>query len=216
LTTGASLVVRDYDGYPNSYAGVAAIVVDQHLSMDTTGTLRLVFDADPWESLISFAPGIPVALGGTLELTFAPGVNVAAQTGRTIDLFDWTDVTPSGTFIVSSPYTWNLSKLYTTGEITLTALSALAGDFNGNGTVDAADYVVWRNGLGTIYTPSDYDVLRAHFGQTAGSGAALPSAESLSAAVPEPSALMLLLLAAAGICIRRHLTVPLGSKLVHA
>ena len=36
--------------------------------MDATGTLRLVFDADPWDSTISFAPGIPVARGGTLEL----------------------------------------------------------------------------------------------------------------------------------------------------
>ena len=93
--------------------------------MDATGTLRLVFDADPWDSTISFAPGIPVALGGTLELTFAPDVNLATQIGRTIDLFDWTGVTPTGAFTVSSPYTWNLSNLYTTGEVTLTAVPSL-------------------------------------------------------------------------------------------
>ena len=72
--------------------GPLPIVVDQHLAMDATGTLRLVFDADPWDSTISFAPGIPVARGGTLELTFAPDVNLASQIGRTIDLFDWTGV----------------------------------------------------------------------------------------------------------------------------
>ena len=94
--------------------------------MDATGTLRLVFDADPWDSTISFAPGIPVTLGGTLELTFAPGVDVATQSGRTIDLFDWTGVTPTGAFTVSSPYTWNLSNLYTTGEVTLTAVPEFA------------------------------------------------------------------------------------------
>ena len=36
---------------------------------------------------------------------------------------------PTGAFAVSSPYTWNLSNLYTTGEVTLTAVpepSALA------------------------------------------------------------------------------------------
>jgi uncharacterized membrane protein len=69
---------------------------------------------------------------------------------------------------------------------------ALPGDFNGNGTIDVADYVAWRIGLGTIYTQSDYNVWRAHFGQTAGSGATLPSAESLSAAVPEPASAVLL------------------------
>ena len=92
LTAGASLVVRDYDGNPavSPPTGPLPIVVDEHLAMDATGTLRLVFDADPWDSLISFAPGIPVALGGMLELTFAPDVDVATQSGRTIDLFDWT------------------------------------------------------------------------------------------------------------------------------
>ena len=121
--------------------------------MDATGTLRLVFDADPWDSTISFAPGIPVALGGTLDLTFAPGVDVATQSGRTIDLFDWTGVTPTGAFTVSSPYTWNLTNLYTTGEVTLAAVPSLPGDFNHDGTVDAADYVVWRKNPGGIYTP---------------------------------------------------------------
>jgi hypothetical protein len=75
--------------------------------------------------------------------------------------------------------------------------SALQGDFNRNDVVDAADYVVWRNGLGMTYTQNDYDVWRSHFGQTAGSGAAgYPpgaSAQPLSAAVPEPSLLALLL-----------------------
>jgi probable HAF family extracellular repeat protein len=75
----------------------------------------------------------------------------------------------------------------------------LPGDFNGNGTVDAADYVVWRKGLGTKYTQSDYDVWRANFGRTAGSG----SGATATAAVPEPTTLVLLVFAAAGWCLRR-------------
>jgi hypothetical protein len=90
--------------------------------MDATGALRIVFEADAWDSTISFAPGIPVALGGTLELTFADDVNLASHVGRTFDLFDWTGVNPNGSFAISSPYTWNLSNLYTTGEVTLTAI----------------------------------------------------------------------------------------------
>jgi hypothetical protein len=77
------------------------------------------------------------------------------------------------------------------------------GDFNQDGTVDAADYVVWRKGLGTIFTQADYDVWRAHFGETAGNGSSLPSVDPLSAAVPEPSTALIVLvgilaLAAAG------------------
>ena len=126
-------------------------------SASLDGTIRLEFDADPWDSTISFAQGIPVARGGTLDLTFAPDVNVATQSGRTIDLFDWTGVTPTGAFTVSSPYTWNLSNLYTTGEVTLTAVPGFSGDFNGNGVVDAADYIVWRKNYGT---QTSYDAWR--------------------------------------------------------
>jgi hypothetical protein len=90
--------------------------------MDPGGTLRMVFEADAWDSTISFAPGIPVTLGGKLELTFAAEVNLASQVGRTFDLFDWTGVNPTGAFAVSSPYAWDLSNLYTTGQVTLTAI----------------------------------------------------------------------------------------------
>jgi hypothetical protein len=58
--------------------------------------------------------------------------------------------------------------------------SAVAGDFNSDGTVSVADYVVWRNILNTVYTQSDYDVWRAQFGQTAGISAT-------HASVPEPT-----------------------------
>src|SRR6185436_10950821 len=78
LRTSNSLTVRNH---------WMSIGVDQYLNADATGALRLLFDGDPWGSTISFAPGIPVALGGTLELSFAPGVNAASQLGHTIDLF---------------------------------------------------------------------------------------------------------------------------------
>jgi hypothetical protein len=73
------------------------------------------------------------------------------------------------------------------------------GDFNLDGAVDAADYVVWRKGLGTTYAQNHYAVWRANFGASLGpgSGSALPSAGPLSAAVPEPTAQLLLLLGAA-------------------
>ncbi len=192
LTAGKSLIVRDYD----DNAFFAPIVVDHHLTMDATGTLRLDFEADPWGSTISFATGIPVTLGGTLELTFAPDVNVATQSGRTIDLFDWSGVTPVGTFTISSPYNWNLSNLYTTGEVTLFALPSLQGDFNDDGTVDAADYTVWRDNLGAAdesainyagdglggIDAADYAVWRSHFGASLSAAAAAQQSP-----VPEPS-----------------------------
>jgi hypothetical protein len=65
--------------------------------------------------------------------------------------------------------------------------SALPGDFNADGSVDAGDYVVWRKGMNDKYTQGDFNLWRAHFGETLGSGA-----EAL-ASVPEPSSILLLL-----------------------
>jgi amidase len=73
----------------------------------------------------------------------------------------------------------------------------LPGDFNGDGIVDAADYVVWRNGLGTTYTKTDYNLWRSNFGRAAsaegstGSDAERTFTEPLSPAVPETPTMLL-------------------------
>ena len=79
-------------------------------------------------------------------------------------------------------------------------VAAFPGDFNQNGVVDAADYVVWRNGLGTTFTQNDYNVWRAHFGQTAGSG----SNTVANTTVPEPATLVMLIVAVSGVLTRRR------------
>ncbi len=66
------------------------------------------------------------------------------------------------------------------------------GDFNADGRVDAADYTAWRDGLGNVYTQSDYDVWREHYGQTS---EALNQSQSSAASIPEPSTLILFLTA---------------------
>ena len=61
----------------------------------------------------------------------------------------------------------------------------LPGDYNNDGIVDTADYVVWRQSNGTA---ANYDLWRTHYGQSiSGSGSSIESAS-----VPEPSTLLLL------------------------
>jgi GH35 family endo-1,4-beta-xylanase len=80
---------------------------------------------------------------------------------------------------------------------------ALAGDFNGDGKVDAADYSVWRNHLNSTYDlhgngneeggsagrvdQADYQLWRANFGRTSGTG----TGSVAGSALPEPGALSL-------------------------
>jgi hypothetical protein len=78
----------------------------------------------------------------------------------------------------------------------------LSGDYNGNGAVDAADYVLWRKTL--IDGQQGYGTWRANFRQTAGSGATLPSVEPLSPGVPEPASALMFLIGVLVMCFRRH------------
>jgi hypothetical protein len=73
-----------------------------------------------------------------------------------------------------------------------TTVGAITGDYNLDGVVDAADYVVWRATDGTM---GGYDAWRAHFGQTAGSavGAVL---QPEAAAVPESTSVLLVVVGA--------------------
>jgi phospholipase/lecithinase/hemolysin len=77
-------------------------------------------------------------------------------------------------------------------------LLTLPGDFNHDGIVDAADYIVWRDAFGQrglglqadgdgdgVVDATDYDIWRKYYGDASGS---LPAA---STAVPEPATLVL-------------------------
>jgi T5SS/PEP-CTERM-associated repeat protein len=100
---------------------------------------------------------------------------------------------------------------YTANSVILN-VGGVAGDYNHNGVVDAADYVVYRNSLGQVgpglaadgnlngqVDVGDLTFWRSRFGATAGSGAGL----SAGSAVPEPAALMLMALASVGCLLRR-------------
>ena len=80
-------------------------------------------------------------------------------------------------------------------EVVAPPVPVLYGDYNNNGRVDAADYVLWRENLNkNVVLPNDqsagsvnlgdYTVWRNNFGRALGLGSG-----SLFATVPEPSAL---------------------------
>lgn len=125
-------------------------------------------------------------------------------------LFEW-EFEPSA----SGELNWNGRVGWAGGRLEVSTIAdarllpGLAGDYNGNGTVDAADYTVWRDTLGQVgaglaadgnasgtIDGGDFDVWRARFGQTAPS-AAVAAARSTNA-VPEPAAIVLMVAAAAG------------------
>jgi hypothetical protein len=73
------------------------------------------------------------------------------------------------------------------------------GDFNADGQVDAADYVVWRK---TDGNQAGYDDWRTNFGATGGAGAAVGA----NAAVPEPTCWIITLGSLAVVAFSRRRT----------
>lgn len=90
---------------------------------------------------------------------------------------------------------------------TFTITVPLAGDYNDDGVVDAADYLVWRNSVGssgsglpadgngdTQITGADYTIWKDNYGMSSQAAGGLV----LATAVPEPASLALVGLAAVG------------------
>lgn len=143
------------------------------------------------------------AVDGTLQLSLIGGY-VPTLADPLLTILSASSV--SGTFDVvtqplTMPPTLMFDVIYNAGNIQLDVISILPGDYNRSGSVDAADYPLWRKTLGSVVIPfsgadgdgdgmidnDDYDVWKAHFGQVAGSG----SAAAQSAVVPEPDAILL-------------------------
>ncbi|MEN1681407.1 MAG: hypothetical protein AAGJ46_17630, partial [Planctomycetota bacterium] len=73
---------------------------------------------------------------------------------------------------------------------------SLRGDFNADGVVDAADYTVWRDGLGLAFDLSDYQDWASNFGASLAGPLATSFATAIARGltVPEPPAAALLAL----------------------
>ena len=137
-----------------------------------------------------------LAFDGTLRVSLIGGFMPSA--GQSFDLFDWNF--QLGRFDVldlpalTPGLAWNTSQLYHTGNL----LVGYAGDFDFDGDVDGADFLAWQRGeSANPLSAADLDAWKANFGAPASS---FPAA----AAVPEPTTVALLLMAAAGAILRQR------------
>ena len=184
------------------------LTIDGDFSQLDGGTLEIDLGGTVRRHAIRSACRRPFAfLDGTLEVSlidsaFTPSVGNAftiLTAGEECSAqFD--------NLLLPGGFQWNV--VYNANNVVLSVVGlGLAGDYNGDGAVDAADYVVWRNSMGAtgsslpadgngdqVVNQDDYLVWRSNFGKSsAGAGSATISITG----VPEPGGLMLGVCAAA-------------------
>lgn len=126
-------------------------------------------------------------LGGTLHVSLINGFSPTA--GQQFTVLDAASVVNNG-LALDGPAADLFQLIIGPTSVILEAISlAVPGDFNGDGLVDAADYVLWRKTSGST---ENYEQWRANFGYPSGEG----TAAATHAVVPEPSAALLLTLTA--------------------
>jgi hypothetical protein len=190
---GGEIFMLDDLGFsPTTTLGVGLQAIDQNDP-----------DSEPADAFGQVQISGPASLAGTLEISLLGGYLptagdsfqiLTAGGGRT-GIFA-NEILPA----LSEDLIWDVQ--YNSNSVVLSVMSAsLPGDYNQDGSVNAADYVVWRdnegttsalpndNGIGGTIGAAHYDLWRAHFGLAAASS----SADSSNSAVPEPAQLPMLI-----------------------
>src|SRR5262249_55571975 len=162
---------------------------------DLGGTGLTQFDRMNLTGAASLAGALELALIGGYVPALGQTLNSLSATGGVAGTFD-SFTQPRG--MPPRPF---FGGAYQSTFAQLVVIDHLPGDYNKNGLVDAADYVVWRKTLGHVVTAlsgadgngngsidaGDYDFWRRHFGDTAaGSGS---GAIAEAAVIPEPATL---------------------------
>ncbi|HVT30488.1 MAG TPA: hypothetical protein VHE81_20935 [Lacipirellulaceae bacterium] len=175
--------------------------------VDVTGAWNnsgLEIDLELGDLSTSLVPGIgfdQLNINGTFTHGGSVTIDVSElarpASAQQVKLVGWSNQAGSSantivTFVGGIP----LAYAYHNDGLYLTVDAAPPGDYNGDGVVDAADYVIWRK---SNNSPANYSTWRSHFGQSVESNLAA----SNGLAVPETASSTNLLISAIAALVAR-------------
>jgi hypothetical protein len=196
-------VVRNLGGSvdPGAIGAAGQLTIDGDYSQLDGGTLEIdLAGTTPVTQYDRLAVGRNAFLDGTLEvglLGFTPSVGAEFTILTAGDgVFGQFD-----NLLLPAGFQWNVVYNPTNVVLSVIGLGGLVGDYNADGAVNAADYVLWHNSMGAtgsslpadgngdqVVDHDDYLVWRSNFGKTAGASG---SAAVTVAGVPEPTSFAL-------------------------
>jgi sugar lactone lactonase YvrE len=177
-------------GGESSFGFISSPSTPNGIAFDSTGKMFASLDrppafsgASPTSSMDTFT-SVGVELGAVFE-SYGTYTGLAFDSQGTLfyaDAFNNKIMKTAGASVGST----FASGVGNPQAVAFQPVASLLGDFNRDGTVNAADYVTWRHNNGS---PETYNIWRANYGTTAGTGTMSMTA------VPEPSELVLLFMA---------------------
>ncbi len=188
-------------------ASPAEISFDGGISLADTNTLFIeIGGLTPGSQYDRLVVDGGALVDGILDVSLIDGF--APTPGQQFTILSAGSIVNNG-LVLGGSAAGSFSLLVSSSSVILQAVAGIQGDYNQDGTVNAADYTVWRNNLGSLTSlpnddtagvgQDDYARWKSHFGELAGSGSGAGS----SAAVPEPATLGLLAAALFALAFRR-------------
>ncbi|WP_197531224.1 PEP-CTERM sorting domain-containing protein [Posidoniimonas corsicana] len=182
---------------------VGLLTIDGNYSQDSASSLVIELAGESTGQFdVLYVLGSAV-LDGVLDIQYANGyVPSAADIGATWEVLTASSVNNAGVIELDSSDASFYSLTATANSLLLTLTAepvlGLVGDYNDDGVVDAADYTVWRDALGTSTTlpnrdpglggvvgADDYNAWRDNYGLSS-------APEGTTGTVPEPLGVALL------------------------
>lgn len=211
---GVKMIARRGNPAPGMPAGVTINSLGTIPAMNCRGQIAFIAQARNAANPLQRIDGIwATDATGALQLILrtAEVLEVGPGDFRTVSHFSFVDgngnadgrqsmLNDQGQIAFQATFTDGTSGIFVSNLVANLTPDAVPGDYNADRAVDAADYTIWRDTLGTttdlrangddsgasnnLVDEADYDVWKQHFGNVGGAGAsgirALP--------IPEPPA----------------------------
>jgi fibronectin-binding autotransporter adhesin len=212
----ASNVVVQTGGRIAPGSDVGTLTVNGDVSFATGSIFGVEFNGDTLGTFDQLVVNGIATLAGELRLNLVTGYlpavgttfEILSSTSPLVGKFD-TVVLPTSSPTIGFEVSYTATSLL----VEVVGVDAIPGDYNGDGTVNLADYTVWRDNLGQtgvdlpsdgdgneIVDAGDYQVWKDNFGFSLG------NASVATQSVPEPSSLLVAIMgiSVAGYFIRRR------------